>query len=65
METSQLICCANQLTGFYVKATLAFNRLEYKSVLDLGQLPTNEIEIFLIKFIAAKGSIIYDGRRSG
>ena len=45
METSQLICCANQLTGFYMKAALAFNRLEYKSVLDLGQLPTNEIEI--------------------
>ena len=22
-----MICCANQLTGFYVRATLAFNRL--------------------------------------
>ena len=48
-----------------MRATLAFNRLEYKAVLDPGQLPTNEIEIFLIKFIAAKGSIIDDGRGSG
>ena len=27
IETSQLICCANQLTGFYMTATLAFNGL--------------------------------------
>ena len=27
IETSQLICCANQLTGFYMRVTLAFNRL--------------------------------------
>ena len=27
METSQLICSANQLTGFYMMATLAFNEL--------------------------------------
>ena len=27
METSQLICRANQLTGFYMTATLAFNEL--------------------------------------
>ena len=25
VETGQLICCANQLTGFYMRATLAFN----------------------------------------
>ena len=25
IETSQLICCANQLTGFYMRAKLAFN----------------------------------------
>ena len=25
IETIQLICCANQLTGFYMGATLAFN----------------------------------------
>ena len=27
METIQLICRANQLTGFYMMATLAFNEL--------------------------------------
>ena len=27
METSQLICFANHLTGFYMMATLAFNEL--------------------------------------
>ena len=27
IETSQLICFANQLTGFYMRATLAFNGL--------------------------------------
>ena len=26
-QTSELICCANQLTGFYTNATLAFNGL--------------------------------------
>ena len=29
IETSQLICCANQLTGFYMRARLAFNELTY------------------------------------
>ena len=28
IETSRLICCANQLTGFYMKATLALNGLK-------------------------------------
>ena len=27
VETSQLICCANQLTGFYMRATLTLNGL--------------------------------------
>ena len=27
IENSQLTCCANQLTGFYVRARLAFNVL--------------------------------------
>ena len=27
IETSQLICFANQLTGFYIRVTLAFNGL--------------------------------------
>ena len=32
IETSQLICFANQLTGFYMMATLAFNDLRIYSV---------------------------------
>ena len=28
IETSQLVCCVNQLTGFYMRATLAFNGLQ-------------------------------------
>ena len=31
IETSQLICCANQLTGFYVMVTLASNGLNLLS----------------------------------
>ena len=31
IETSQLICCAIQLTGFYMRATLIFNGLNVKS----------------------------------
>ena len=27
IETNQLICCANQFTGFYMRATLALNGL--------------------------------------
>ena len=30
IETSQLICRANQLTGFYMMATLVFNKLRIK-----------------------------------
>ena len=29
IETSQLICRANQLTGFYMMTTLAFNELSW------------------------------------
>ena len=29
IETSQLVCRANQLTGFYMVSTLAFNELKY------------------------------------
>ena len=31
IETSQLICCANQLTGFYMRPTLALNGLNTSS----------------------------------
>ena len=34
METSQLICTANQLTGFYMRATLTFNGLTLDFPLD-------------------------------
>ena len=29
-SANQLICCANQLTGFYMRATKAFNELIFK-----------------------------------
>ena len=32
IEISQLICCANQLTGFYMTATLAFNELSTENL---------------------------------
>ena len=32
IETSQLICIANQLAGFYMRATLAFNGLRSQSM---------------------------------
>ena len=32
IETSQLICCANQLTSFYIRATLAFNGLTFGGI---------------------------------
>ena len=31
IETSQLICYANQLTGFYMRTTLAFNGLSFSN----------------------------------
>ena len=37
IETSQLICTANQLTGFCVMATLAFNELIWDK--NLGHKP--------------------------
>ena len=33
IETSQLICCANQLTSFYIRATLAFNGLTFWGIM--------------------------------
>ena len=37
IEISQLICCVNHLTGFYIRATMAFN--------GLNQCGTNEITL--------------------
>ena len=42
IETSQLICSENQLTDFYMRATLALNVLKYRS---------NHPEVFLEKGI--------------
>ena len=36
IETSQLIRCANQLTGFYMNAKLAFNELSQQMRIDLS-----------------------------
>ena len=42
IETSQLICCANQGTGFYMRATLAFNGLvKVSNQLPNVAMPTN------------------------
>ena len=48
-ETSQLICYAKQLTGFYARATLAFNGLIYLGILlEAYSKPcqTSKIELF-------------------
>ena len=37
LETSQLICCANQSTGFYTRATLEFNGLITQILLILAR----------------------------
>ena len=36
IENSQLICRTNQLTGFYMMATLAFNKLIHVSYIKFG-----------------------------
>ena len=42
IETSQLICAANQLTGFYMTATLALNVL-------------NKLVVFSLPFVNERG----------
>ena len=44
IETSQLICTANQLTGFYMRATLAITRLILKALTWKGLTKIPEIE---------------------
>ena len=34
IETSQLICTENQLTGFYMRKTLALNGLKWEKLVD-------------------------------
>ena len=38
IETSQLICTANQFTGFYMRATLALNGFKRDSNVNVFQL---------------------------
>ena len=40
IETSQLICCANQLTDFHMRATLVFNGLNSSKI----KLPINALK---------------------
>ena len=52
-DTSQLICCANLLTGFYMRATLSFNELSSLRILvEILFTPANflglKCEIILI-----------------
>ena len=47
METSQLICRANQFTGFYMMATLAFNELMLECSLE--KIKTFNLSLFLQK----------------
>ena len=42
IETSQLICSANQLTGFYIMATLALNELILETRFRDGHLETRK-----------------------
>ena len=44
IEISQLICTANQLNGFYMSATLAFNGLKEGHVQRSIQIP--EMDVF-------------------
>ena len=49
IETSQLICRANQLTDFYMMATLAFNELIYQRIRFSGTLQTT-YRLFFVLF---------------
>ena len=50
IETSQLICIANQLIGFYMRATLAFNGLSEKSTGKEFFVLTVEKNYFLFQY---------------
>ena len=51
IETSQLVCCANQLTGFYMRVTLAFKGLtHFSSVAFHIETKSNRITGFYIKY---------------
>ena len=52
IETSQLICHANQLTGFYMRATLALDRLSTyaKSSEKLTKIPSDTYRYKMLVF---------------
>ena len=54
IETSQLICCANRLTGFYIRATLIFNGLMDKVK---NKHRFTEIFLFTLSFFYASVSV--------
>ena len=43
IETSQLICCANQLTGFYMRETLVLNVLIDNFEINFCEHPCNTL----------------------
>ena len=65
IETSQLICTANQLTGFYMMPTLAFNELILLYKIKLCQkkvvekLSFNELKIEKVKFFRQSPTKIF------
>ena len=53
IETNQLLCCANQLTGFYRKATVAINGLISQKIIAL------HISIFQSLNLQGEGAALY------
>ena len=45
METSQLICRVNQLTGFYIMKTLVVKRLNTKKSCQVSDTPTKILKL--------------------
>ena len=41
-QSTDLLCCANQLTGFFMRATLAFNGLSKGKVSSLENKKKNQ-----------------------
>ena len=57
IETSQLICTADQLTGFYMRATLAFNGLRRNEKLERHYTDINQqglSALFFLLFLSYK-----------
>ena len=65
METSQLICSANQLTGFYMRATPVFHGLSLKEKISNSFPLVKKIAspnlYFLKQFLVALSTIALFG----